>query len=275
MRGSPFFDGVSQVDAEIAGEAARLPVFYYDTSAMTAVFPARLAELRKLMPDSRFVPARLGPGVGALAIACLEHHDTDIGPYGELGIAVPLSVPSTRANLPGRALLESLRRRQLHAFVLHLPVTTEIALRGGIDFYGFPKFLAAIDFEDDGARRRCTLAEGKEPILRFSGERLHLRPGRRVEAQYFMHLWQDRQPQLAEFKEHQLDAGSTQRPGAAVVELERRHPIAQELERLLLSRRSLHYEYVPRLEAILYGPEHLTLPLVQRLTHATEGTAAR
>lgn len=268
MRGSPFFDGVTQVDAEIGGEAAKLPVFYHDASAMTALFPARFGELRKLMPDPRFVPARLAPGLGALAISCLEYYDTDIGPYNELAVAVPLNVPAYRANVPGRALAEGLRRHQIHSYVLHLPVTTEIALRGGVDFYGFPKFLGRIEFEDAGGRRRCSLFEGKEPILRLTGERLH--PEGRDEVQDFLHLWLDRQPQLAEFRQHRLDVGSTFRPGAAVLELERRHPIAQELDRLLVARRSLQYEYVPRLEAILYGPEHLTLPLLQRLLAAAE-----
>jgi Acetoacetate decarboxylase (ADC) len=272
MRGSPFFDGVTQVDAEIAGQAAKLPVFYHDASAMTALFPARYAELRRLMPDPRFVPARLAPGLGVLAVSCLEYYDTDIGPYNELAIAIPLNVPFYRANVPGRALVESLRRRQIHSYVLHLPVTTEVALRGGVDFYGFPKFLAGIEFDDDAGRRRCSLAEGQEPILRLSGERL--RPDSRGEVQNFLHLWLDRQPQLAEFKQHQLDVGSTLRPGAAVLELERRHPIAQELDRLLVSRRSLQYEYVPRLEGILYGPEHLTLPLVRRLLAAAAERSA-
>lgn len=273
MRGSPFFDGVSQVGLEIAGERALVPVFYYETAAMTALFPARFRQLRELMPDPRFVPALLAPGVGVVAVSCLEHRETGIGPYGELAVSVPLNEPWFRPNVPGRALLEGARRGQLHAFMLHLPVTTELALRGGIDFYNFPKFLAEIEFDEEHGRRRCRLAEGKEQILSLSGEQLPTRPPTRPRAQYFFHLWMDGQPQLAEFKLNQLEAASSLRPGAARLELSGRHPIALELERLLLSRRSLQYEYVPRLEAILYGPEHLTLPLLTRTLAAVEQTA--
>jgi hypothetical protein len=275
MRGSPFFDGISQVELEIAGEQAKMPVFYYDTAAMTALFPARYRELRRLMPDRRFAPALLAPGVGLVAVSCLEHRETGIGAYGELAISVPLNEPWFRPNLPGRALLEGARRRQLHAFMLHLPVTTEVALRGGIDFYNFPKFLAGIEFDEDGGRRRCRLAEGKEQILSFSGERLQTRPPRQAELQYFFHLWMDRQPQQAEVKFNQLEAAMSLRPGAATLELSGRHPIALELERLLLSRRSLQYEYLPRLEAILYGPEHLTLPLLTRSLAAVQAAAGQ
>lgn len=268
MRGSPFFDGVAQSDAEIAGQAVKLPVFYYDTSAMIALFPARVRELRTLMPDARFVPALLAPGLGAVAIGCLEHRDTDIGPYNELAISIPLNQPWFRPNLPGRALWEASRRGQMHSLMLHLPVTTEVALRGGIDYFNFPKFLAGIEFDEDGGRRRCRLAEGKEQILAFSGDRLPT-GGRAQQVQHFFHLWMDKQPQQAEFKVDELELGRSMRLGAASVELGAQHPIARELERLLVSRRSLQYEYVPKLEAILYGPEHLSMPLLKRLLAAT------
>ncbi len=273
MRGSPFFEGVAQVDAEIAGQSAKVPVFYYDSSAMTALFPARYRELRRLLPDPRFVPARLAPGLGVVAVGCLEHRDSDLGPYNELGILIPLSQPADRVNLPGRALVQASRSGQVHAFVQHLPVTTEIALRGGVDFYNFPKFVAAIDFEDDAERRRCRLLEGREPILTLTGARLAATG--RARQQYFLHLWMDGQPQQTEFKFEQLQVATTLRLGAATLELGGRHPIAKELDRLLVSRRSLQYEYAPRLEGILYGPEHLTVPLLRRLASAVREPAAR
>lgn len=260
MRGAPFFDGVSRVELVVGGQPAEVPVFYHDTSAMTALFPARLGVLRRLMPDRRFAPALLAPGVGAVEITCLEHRDTGIGPYNEVAVCVPLNEPWFRPNVPGRALVDGLRRGQAHMYVLHLPVTTEIARRGGIELYNFPKFLAVIDVEEEDDRRVCRLAEGKEEILRFGGPRLSGRTG--GEVQYFLGSWMDRQPQWAEFKLNRLEAAATLRPGAASVELGTRHPIARELDRLLLSRRSLVFEHVPRLEAILYGPEHLTTALV-------------
>ncbi len=266
MRGSPFFDGVSQADAEIAGQAVKMPIFYYDGSAITALFPARYGELRKLLPDPRFVPARLAPGLGVVAVNCLEYRDTDIGPYNELAIAVLLSEPTARPNLPGLALVEALRRRQFHVFIQHLPVTTEVAFRGGVDFYNFPKFIAEIEFDDDGPRRRCRLAEGQEPILTLSGERL--RTARAGEEQYFIHLWMDRQPQRTEFKVNRLEFAATLRPDTATLELAEGHPIAKELRRLLISHRPLRYEYTPRFEAILYGPDRLSMPLLERLAAA-------
>ncbi len=59
----PFFQDVSQLELALDGYDVRLPIFYYDGSAMTGVFPARLSALRERMPDRRFQPARLAPGV--------------------------------------------------------------------------------------------------------------------------------------------------------------------------------------------------------------------
>jgi hypothetical protein len=261
-RGSPFFEGVEQVDTSIAGLPAKLPIFYYDGTAQTAVFPARLGKLRRLLPDPRMVPARLAPGLGAVAVTCFEYRDTDIGPYNELAIAIVLHEPHFSLNLPGRALVQGLRRGQLHAFVHHLPVTTEVARAGGVDFYNYPKFVASIEFEEAGGTRSCELAEGEEQILKLSGESIPTPDA--IDLQVFSHLWMDRQPQSSEFRLSAAAAGRTLRPGAARLELGAAHPIARELAGLLVSRRALYYELLRRFEGILYGPEHLSLTLIKR-----------
>jgi len=260
MRGSPFFDGVAHSEVTIAGRPAHLPIFYYDGSAIQAVFAARLGALRRLMPDSRFCPARLAPGLGAVAVTCFEYRDTDIGPYNELAISVLLNEPWFLPNLPGVALISSMRRRQLHAWVQHLPVTTEIARAAGVDFYNYPKFVAGIDFAEEGTRRVCRLSEGAEHILTLSGERLATPRSERL--QLFSHLWMDRQPQSSEFKINATEMGASLRPGAASLTLGERHPIARELAGLIAWSRPLQYQYMARFEGILYGPEHLSPALL-------------
>lgn len=271
MRGSPFFESVRQIGIEIGGEPSKTPTFYYDGSYMQALFPARLRALRALMPDARHVPARLAPGLGVVAVTCLEYRDTDIGPYNELSIAVLLSEPWFRANLPGRALIEAERRGQAHEFVAHLPVTTEVARRGGVDFYNFPKFIAAIDFSERGDGRFCTLAEGREHILTLSARHIATPRSERMDA--FCHLWMDGQPQTAQFAVDRVEFGSTYARGAATLELGLRHPIALQLEDMLVSLTAIQYEYAPRIQAILFGPEHLTLPLAKRSLEAVDAVA--
>jgi hypothetical protein len=273
MRGSAFFEGVSQIEATLRDERVKLPIFYYDGTATSAVFPARLSALRALMPDPRICPARLAPTVGTVAVTCFEYRDTDIGAYNELAISVPLNEPWFSANVPGRALIASLRRRQLHAWVHHLPVTTEIARLGGVELYNYPKFIGGIDYEQTTDRRICRLSEGHEHILTLSGALLDA--SRHERFQLFSHLWMDGQPQSSEFKINATAMGVSLSRRAAQLELGTRHPIARELHSLLYSRRPVQYQYMARFEGILYGPEHLTLPLIEQLgTHLTSTPAA-
>jgi len=266
MRGSAFFEDVRQIDVMIGEYPTKSPTFYYDASYISAAFPARYRGLRELMPDPRYVPARLAPGLGVVAITCAENRDTDIGPYREVSISIPLNEPYFRANLPGRALMSARRLGQVHLFVRHMPVTSEVSLRGGVDFYSAPKFIAEIDFSEIDQQLRCRLAEGQEHILTLSGKRIPTPRSQRIDG--FLHLWMDGQPQSAQFKIHQLQYGMSSRRGAAVLELAERHPIALELRRLLVSRKPLQYEYVPQSESILFGPEHQTPLLAQRWSQA-------
>jgi len=267
-RQSGFFEGVPQVDATLVGEPAKLPIFYYDGTAQTAVFPARLGRLRRLLPDPRFVPARLAPGLGAVGVTCFEYRDTDIGPYNELAITIVLNNPPFASNLPGRALLDGLRRKQLHAWVHHLPVTTEIARAGGVELYNYPKFVGSIDYSESAGRRTCRLGEGDEHILTLDGPLIDT--PRSGQLQLFSHLWHDRQPQESEFKLNVIASGRSLRSGTARLELGARHPIARELAGVLVSRRSIYYELMAPFEGILYGPEHLSLPLIRKALAMTE-----
>jgi hypothetical protein len=274
MRGSPFFDGVRQVELTYAGETSAMPIFYYDGSAITALFAARLGALRGLLPDPRFVPARLAPGLGVIGVTAFEYRDTDIGPYNELAISVLLNHPPHLANLPGRALGRALRQRQVHAYVHHLPVTTEVARVGGIDFYGYPKFIAKIDFSEGDGWVTCRLAEGAAHILTLRGRRIAT--PRSEEMQAFSHLWMDRQPQSSEFKLSAAELGMTSRRGAATLELGTGgHPISAELARIVVGRNAFHYQRMPAFEGILYGPEHLTFPLIELMRETVTSTPAR
>lgn len=221
------------------------------------------------MPDPRFVPARLAPGLGLVAVLALEYRDTDIRPYNELGIAVVLNEPPARLNFPGRGFVDSVvRPEQRHGYVVHLPVTTQVALAAGVDFYNFPKFVAGIEFAEDERGRSCRLTEGREHVLTLSARRIAT-PDSAVTHQ-FCHLFMDGQPQLAQFTLHEVAKGTCRRPGAATLVLGDRHPIARELAGVLVSRRSVHYELTPRMEGVLFGPEHLTVPLIERSLRAVE-----
>jgi hypothetical protein len=257
-----FFAGIDQVDVWAAGKKVKLPIFYRDARAFIATFPASIFALKKLLPDPRFVPAQMFPGIGSVALACFEYYDTDVGPYNEFAFTILLNNPNF-LKIPGYNLTRQLLQLNFYPYIYHLPVTTKEALRWGIDFSGFPKFLSSIDFEDTPERVTCELKEKDELICRLSGRKIDAPFSRQMKQ--LIHLYQQRQPQYTEFKLNAKQLGLSLNPGNVELEIGHSHPIAQELRRTLLFNRSLMYFYLPSVQFILYGPENISLPLMNFL----------
>jgi hypothetical protein len=257
-----FFEGVDQVDVWAAGQKVKLPIFYRDARAYMAVFPANVFELKKLLPDPRFSPAQMFPGVGAVALACFEYHDTDVGPYNEFAFNIILNNPHILP-IPGYNLTRQLMQFNFYPYVLHLPVTTEAALRWGIDFSGFPKFLASIDFSDTDSTTSCELKENDELICKLNFRKIAT-PMSRV-MKFLISLYQQRQPQNTEFKMNARQFGMSFNPKDVELQLGMKHPIARELSRALLMTKAVSFFSMPSTQFILYGPENLSLPLMNFL----------
>ncbi len=192
-----FFDGIYQVDTESGGEPIKFPIFYHDARSFTAIFAANWFKLRKMLPDWRYFPAQVLPGVGAVAFTAFEYYDTDIRPYNEFAIAIILNSPHL-APVPGYNLLRQYFLNTFEAYIYHLPVTTNVALRAGIDFYNYPKFIAGIDFTDTADEVACDLTHEGKRICKLTSKKLPAT--RSYEAKFMCRLYQDRQPQGAEFK---------------------------------------------------------------------------
>ncbi len=257
-----FFKDVEQLDAIMGGKKVKLPVFYRSARAMTAVFPALIPGLKKLIPDSRYSPAQIAPGVGAIHLTAFEYYDTDIEPYNEFAIGILLNDPRVMS-IPGYNLLRQLARINFYTYIHHLPVTTELALRGGIDIYNYPKFLAGIDFSDTDRELTCHLSENGEDILTLRGKKINA--PRSGIMKYFCHLYQSKQLQGAEFKVNAMKYALVPGMGKASLELGTSHPVARELRGALLSTQPLLYIYKPEIQCILYGPDRFSMPLLVRL----------
>lgn len=255
-----FFAGIEQVDLSIGGFQGKLPLFYRKARCFSAVFPAPLWRIRQALPDRRFVPAQVAPGVAAVQLSAFEYCDLDIPPYNEFAMCIPLVSPHFLP-LPGYNMLRQMLRKEYDVYFLHLPVTTEVAMRGGIDYYGFPKFLASIDFDDSREWVECGVKEGEEPICTLRGRKIEAT--RSGTMKFFCHLYQHRQPQTAEGKMNIQRYAMSFKPADAELSLGSSHPIAAELSRLLISTRPLMYMYIPDFQLILYGPGNLSLQLLK------------
>jgi hypothetical protein len=253
-RDMSFFRNVMQIDTEFNGEPAKMPVFYYSSRAFTGIFLARMSVLKRLMPKKTFHPCPVLPGIGAIAITCFEYHDTDIRPYNEISISIPITYRH-RSWVPGMALLSALRENEFHVYVHRLPVTTKLALDGGVVVYNFPKFLTTIEFEDKDGQTVVTLAEGGDLILRMTAAKIPAPASKTL--RYVTYPVKDDRAQHTDVLMNAKHFGRSINPRHVHLELGEHHAVARELRGTLLWRRPILYQYLPECQAILYPPNLL------------------
>lgn len=244
------------MDASIGGIRAKTPTFYRAARCFTAVFPARLLEMYRRIPDRRFVPVQVLPGIGAVHLTAFDYLDTDIGPYREFSVGFLLNSEQFM-RVPCYNLLRQLAQNSFCTYIHRLPVTTDVALRGGVELYNYPKSMATIEFEDSKDTISCELAGDGEMVCRISARKIPA--ARKAVMKAFCHLYQFGQPQFAEFKMNARAYGMSLGHSKLECELGDSHEMARELSSLLISTSPITYVYVPDMQAILYGPEHLSL----------------
>ena len=255
-----FFADVDQVELKVDGGTARFPIFYRGARSFSLILPANVLKLRRMLPDPRFVPAQVLPGIGAVTLTAFEYSDTDVGRYNEFSIGIIVNSPYY-APVPGYNLLRQYFDRMYSVYVYHLPVTTELALRAGRDFYNYPKFIADIEFSDDAGGITCDLSLDGDRIMTISGEKVPVRS--MGEMKFMCNLYQYRQPQVAEFKLNVLQGTINWLPGNVSWAFNTSNPIGREISEVVLGNQAVMYIYMPRLEGILYGPENFSIPLLQ------------
>jgi hypothetical protein len=109
-----------------------------------AAFPVDGAAAARLLPGGELHPVRLPGGRGLLVVTVVSYQVTDIGKYVEYSLAVAC----TFGPRPAPALLPGLLRGRYGTgqFVVDLPVSSEVSLKGGKGIWGMPKHQANLDF---------------------------------------------------------------------------------------------------------------------------------
>jgi len=237
-----------------------LPVRYYDWSWISALFPAPVAKVLRLLPSKKLKPILLMPGTTMVALTAFEYRKiADVEPYNEFAISIPVQYGAA-VNVPGLPLffhpvLSPQWYRKLGMYVLHLPVTTQAARDFGVEIWGYPKFIAEISFEDAGEMRRCRLrAEGKD-IVTLEIKKLATKDR---SISFYTYTVQNGRL-LRTLVQTQGQYSITRFPGGASFTLGD-HPVAEELKALGLGKTAVGRFYAPQVKSLLH-PANELLPL--------------
>lgn len=254
MNRGDFFKGVIQWDmmTKDLSLEGKLPVFYYDNTSMTAIYTAATDKVRRLLPLPDMHPVEAMVGRALVAFTAFEYRRTDIDPYNEFSISFPITF--RKKAIPGITVLGMMARRYFTAYVWQLPVTTERARKGGVEMYGYPKFLADINFSSENDALTCKLSDGGKNILTLKGQKLKTSVEKVNRFKTFS--VKDGVPLAANVYMNPIEFGKSMSGKAAELTLGN-HDIAKKLQEINLSPKPLFFQYMPVMEAILYGPRNL------------------
>ncbi len=253
---SPFFRRLVQTDFPMSrfDRMGKLPVFYYDNTALSLIMTGATRAIKALLPHPDMHPLELYPGRALVAFNAFEYRDSDIDPYGEFSISFPISF--ARRSWPGLGVLRRWRQDCFESYVWQLPVTTEIARWGGVELYGYPKFVADIEFTRTPQKILCELGVDGTRILSLEGDCLQ---GLKAAAplRYKTYSMKNGLPLCANIDLNPLQFAQTTRRNAARLQLHPGHAIADTLLALDLSSHPLIYQYCPHSELVLFAPRNL------------------
>jgi Acetoacetate decarboxylase (ADC) len=119
-----------------------LPVNSSNTPALMAAFTIDADRAAELLPGNELHPVRLPGGRSLLIITVIDYKTTDIGRYIEYSIAIACMHGLRPLPLPLALLLG-----RVGQFVIDLPVSSEVSVKGGKGIWGMPKHKAYLEFE--------------------------------------------------------------------------------------------------------------------------------
>jgi hypothetical protein len=129
--------------ALVDGIPFHLPVVCRRCPALFAVFSINADKAGQLLPGNEVHPFRLW-SKGLLLVSVMDYRDTSIGKYIEfsVGIACTHGRKSPPRLLPGLLM----KHYGTGQFVVELPVSTEISVKGGKGIWGMPKHQGHLDY---------------------------------------------------------------------------------------------------------------------------------
>ena len=130
--------------AMVDGITFKLPVNAQQSPAIMAGFLCDYEKARAMLPGNELHPVKAFGGKAVFVVTVIDYRQTTIGKYIEYSIALAV----TRGSKPAPALLPAamMKMYKTGQFILDLPVSTEISVKGGKGIWGMPKHKANLDF---------------------------------------------------------------------------------------------------------------------------------
>jgi Acetoacetate decarboxylase (ADC) len=129
--------------AMVDGITFHLPVSATQSPALMAGFFCDYEKANAMLPGNELHPVKVS-GKAVFMVTVIDYRHTTIGKYIEYSIALAV----TRGSKPAPALLPVMLMKTYKTgqYILDLPVSSEISVKGGKGIWGMPKHKANLDF---------------------------------------------------------------------------------------------------------------------------------
>jgi hypothetical protein len=216
------------------------------------VFVVPAAAAAQLIAPSGFTIAKVAPGKALLSVVCGHYTDTDCGSYEEIALVFFVNKEGARRRLPYVSTWADILRGDVASYCWRLGVTSVLARNAGIEMWGFPKTLEAIEYSRQQDRASFCWRSGEQTVLRYSLPT----QGRRNPATYTAPIYSEFEGNhhISYLTQTYRQAGYQLR--GAELELGS-HVLAEELRGLGLPRRPLVAAWYGELVYRMSAPERL------------------
>ncbi len=130
--------------ALVDGIPFKLPVAATNSPAIMAMFPINAEKAKAFLPKTGIHPFRLW-NKALLVVTVIDYRETPIGKYIEYSIAIAC----THGEKPAPRLLPAIFMNffKTGQYVVDLPVSSQISVKGGKGIWGMPKHQGNLDFK--------------------------------------------------------------------------------------------------------------------------------
>ena len=244
MQSIDFFKNVKQSTLKIGDYDISVPMFYQSLTSMSVFLLASLEKVRSILPTNRVHPYCVTPWHCIITITAFEYKESDIGPYNQVSIGIPVFLDK-----PSPIFMGILRKPPKTPMIyLHtIAVTTEKVKAIGLEMANYPEFLADIHIENRDQWLSFKVEKDGKNILYFSGRKINLKPYPK-ESVYPITLRQNEVLRSA-FYFNECQAGISKKQSDVSLEFGN-HPIGNKLKELNV-KKVLEYHYWPSQQAFL------------------------
>lgn len=147
----------------VLGQPVSVPVQVRSAAMVGGTFTVPATAAQKLIDYSGLRIVKVAGTLGICMVSAVQYTDNDLGPYNEIALALVVHPPDGPPTSP-----TTLLGGNVTTFIHRLPVNQTFTCAAGRDIWGFPKWVADINFQERPGRTDVVMLDDGEHAATLS-----------------------------------------------------------------------------------------------------------